>query len=94
MSATSVKTATDQRPTPSFPSLMSLPHSARTFWRGTTIYSPDFNPIEESISNRGIYFKDQGAVMSGEGAGPPEALECAGKSYPKFSKRGKDKYET
>jgi len=59
-----------------------------------TTYSPDFNPIEESISNRGIHFKDQGAVMSGEGAGPPEALECAGKSYPKFSKRGKDKYET
>jgi hypothetical protein len=51
-----------------------------------TIYSPDFNPIEESISNRGIHFKDQGAVMSGEGAGPPEALECAGKSYPKYSK--------
>ena len=60
----------------------------------TTTYSPYFNPIEESISNQGIYFKDQGAVMSGEGAGPPEALECDGKSYPKFSKRGKDKYET
>ena len=59
-----------------------------------TTYSPGFNPIEESISNRGIYFKDQGAVMSGEGAGPPEALECAGKSYPKFLKRGKGKYET
>ena len=59
-----------------------------------TIYSPDFNPIEESISNRGIYFIDQGADTSGEGAGPPEALECADKSYPKFSKRGKDKYET
>jgi hypothetical protein len=59
-----------------------------------TTYSPDFNPIEESISNRGIYFIDQGAVTSGEGVGPPEALERAGKSYPKFSKRGKDKYET
>jgi hypothetical protein len=32
--------------------------------------------------------------MSGEGAGPPEALECDSKSYSKFSKRGKDKYET
>jgi hypothetical protein len=32
--------------------------------------------------------------MNGEGAGPPEALECDGKSYPKFSKRGKDKNET
>ena len=59
-----------------------------------TTYSPGFNLIEESISNRGIYFKDQGAVMSGEGAGQPEALECAGKSYPKFSKRGKDNYDT
>ena len=60
----------------------------------TTTYSPDFNPIEESISNRGIYFIDQGAVMSGEGVGTPEALERASKSYSKFSKRGKDKYET
>jgi hypothetical protein len=59
-----------------------------------TTYSPDFNPTEESISNRGVYFIDQGAVTSGEIAGQPEALECAGKSYPKFSKRGKDKYET
>ncbi|MGH9843144.1 MAG: Crp/Fnr family transcriptional regulator [Blastocatellia bacterium] len=42
MSATSVKTAAaDQRPAQSFPSLMSLPHSAHTFWRGTTIYSLD-----------------------------------------------------
>jgi hypothetical protein len=59
-----------------------------------TTYSPDFNPMEECVSNREIYFKAQGAFMIGEGAGPPEALECAGKSYPKFSKRGKDKYET
>jgi hypothetical protein len=59
-----------------------------------TTYTPDFNPVEESISNRGVYFKDRGAVMSGEGAGPPEALECVVKSYPKFPKRGKDKYET
>jgi len=28
-------------------------------------YSPDFNP------DRGIHFKDQGAVTSGEGADPP-----------------------
>jgi len=54
-----------------------------------TTYSPDFNPIEESISNRGIYFIDQCAVTSGEGAGLPEALECDSKSYPKFLKERK-----
>ena len=42
MSAASVKTgARDQQLAQSFPSLTSLPHIERTFWRGTTIYSRD-----------------------------------------------------
>lgn len=42
MSATSVKTAAaDQHSAQSFPSLMSLPYIAQTFWRGTKIYSMD-----------------------------------------------------
>lgn len=41
MNATSLKTTAAQHPAQSFPSLMSLPHIARTFWRGTMIYAPD-----------------------------------------------------
>jgi hypothetical protein len=32
-----------------------------------TTYPPYFNPVEESISNRGIYFIDQGAEHNNKG---------------------------
>ncbi|MBS1788637.1 MAG: Crp/Fnr family transcriptional regulator [Acidobacteria bacterium] len=41
MRGTNVTTAAAQRSAKSFPSLRSLPHVERTFWRGATIYSSD-----------------------------------------------------
>jgi hypothetical protein len=44
-----------------------------------TTYSPDFNP------DRGIHFKDQGAVTSGEGADPRKLLNVLVKAIKKVT---------
>lgn len=62
---TDVKTTAVMDPAQHFPSLASLPHITRTFWRGTTIYSLD-DPATHIYSVISGRVKILGASVSGQ----------------------------